>query len=163
MDSARLAEKANYWSTTVHPTKSLAEIAVRLEEFGATQYTTAQGQAKGRSAWLIRFEWMQQTYRFVFSPLTCEHPDKESAFGGKRRTHRDQARWQMGRIAVHFVKAILTAAEAHPHALFGFLELPEMGMHPGGVPVTAGELNVEGLTSLLPEIGAVAMLGDGNG
>lgn len=56
----------------------------------------------------------------------------------------------MGRIAVHFVKAILTAAEAHPHTLFGFVELPEAEMHPGGLPVTAGELDASGLTSALP-------------
>jgi hypothetical protein len=52
----------------------------------------------------------------------------------------------MGRIAVYFVKAILTAAEAQPAALFGFLELP--GAHPGAIPVTAAELDISGIVGL---------------
>jgi hypothetical protein len=152
MMMARFAEEANYWNTTVHPAKSQAEIIEMLEDFGAANLMVAQGQANGRLAWMVRFEWQGDSYRFTFIPLECKDPDKTSSFGGKRRSHGEQARYQMGRIAVHFVKAILTAAEAHPHALFGFIELPEAGMHPGGLPVTAGELDVSGLTSALPPL-----------
>jgi len=70
----------------------------------------------------------------------------------KRRSHAEQAKFQMGRIAVHFVKAILTAADAQPHALFGFLELPLAGIHRGGLPVTTAELDASGLTAALPEL-----------
>lgn len=161
MSTTRVAEEANYWSTVVHPAKSQAEIMVMLEDFGASQYAITQGQANGRTAWMIRFEWIDRTYRFVFVPLECKAPDKIASFGGKRRTHADQARWQMGRIATHFTKAILTAAEAHPHALFGFLELPEVGQR-GGVAMTAGELDVRGLVSLLPDLGQVPMLQEGS-
>ncbi len=146
------AEQFNYWDTTVHPAKSQAEIVELLETFGATDFQISQGQADGRFAWLVRFQWRERTYRFLFTPLSCERPSSERSFGGKRRTHQEQARWQMGRIAAHFVKAILTAAEANPDALFGFLELPGIASHPGGLPATAAELDIGGLTRALPEI-----------
>ena len=148
----RKAEEFNYWATTVHPAKSQGEILAMLEDFGAGNMLIAQGTANGHFAWLIRFEWKQAAYRFTFSPLECKYPGKETSFGGTRRRHQDQARYQMGRIAVHFVKAILTAAEAQPDALFGFIELPEAGRHPGGMPITAGELDVSGFASLLHEL-----------
>lgn len=148
----RYAEEANYWATTVHPAKSQGEIVEMLEEFGAGNLLIAQGQADGKFAWIVRFAWKGATYRFVFTPLECQAPDRVASFGGKRRSHTDQARYQMARIAVHFVKAILTAAEVQPHALFGFVELPQAAGHPGGLPVTAGELDVTGLTHALPEL-----------
>ena len=158
----RFAEDANYWSTTVHPAKSQAEIVERLEDFGATNMIVTQGQVQGRVAWLIRFEWREATYRFAFTPLECRDPEKVAKFGDRRRSHAQQARYQMGRIAGHFVKAILTAAEAHPHALFGFVELPEVATHPSGLPVTAAELDVAGLTAALPAIeSSILALGDG--
>jgi hypothetical protein len=82
-----------------------------------------------------------------------------NSYGGKRRTHEEQARFQMGRVAVWFVKAILTAAEAHPHALFGFMEPPAGGS--GGLPPTAGELDVEGIAGALPAI-ELPRLGEGS-
>jgi hypothetical protein len=159
MTPSRFAEEANYWNTTVHPAKSQAEIVERLEEFGATNLVTAQGRAGERLAWMIRFEWNEATYRFTFVPLECRSPDKVSSFSGRRRDHAKQSEYQMGRIAAHFVKAILTAAEAHPHALFGFIELPAMQAHPNGLPYTAGELNVAGLTAALPslDVGSAAI------
>ncbi|MCG3208654.1 MAG: hypothetical protein FOGNACKC_02266 [Anaerolineae bacterium] len=145
----RHAEEANYWSTTVHPAKSKGEIEELLDDFGATQQMTAKGQVNGQTAWLIRFVWQGRSYRFTFAPLECRWPTKVASFGGKRRTHSEQAEYQMGRIAVHFVKAVLTAAEAHPHALFGFMELPETAGD-GGLPQTAGELDISGVVSALP-------------
>lgn len=148
----RYAECANYWQTTVHPAKSQGEIIEMLDSFGVEQMQVSQGQAGDRMAWLVRFTWLGATYRFAFSPLACEFPNKESSFGGNRRKHHAQARYQMGRIALHFVKAILTAAEAHPHALFGFMELPGIAHHSDGMPMTAGELDVSGLAQSLPEL-----------
>lgn len=150
--TSRVAEEANYWQTTVHPAKSQAEIVVMLEEFGAGNLMIAQGKTRGKLAWLIRFEWRGAAYRFTFIPLECRASDKLSTFGGKKRAHTEQAKYQMGRIAAHFVKAVLTAAEAQPDALFGFIELPEAGRHPGGMPVTAAELDVSGLVGVLPEL-----------
>jgi len=149
----RSAEKMNYFDTTVQPANSQTEIIALLEQFGAESVMVAQGNAGGRFAWLVRFRWNGANYRFVFTPLECEQPDKVSSFGGKRRTHAEQARFQMGRIAVHFVKAILTAAEAQPHALFGFMELP-MAAQGNGMPPVAAELDVSILVDkapLLPE------------
>jgi len=148
-EPTRYAESANYWNTTVHPAKSKGEIEQLLDDFGASQQLTAKGQVKGRMAWLIRFVWQGHSYRFAFVPLECQWPTKISSFGGKRRPHREQAEYQMGRIAVHFVKAILTAAEAHPHALFGFMELPESAGS-GTIPRTTGELDISGVVSALP-------------
>lgn len=148
--TTRYAEDANYWSTTVHPAKSKAEIEEMLDDFGATQQMTAKGQVNGRTAWLIRFVWQERSYRFTFAPLECKDPSKMASFGGKRRAHLEQSEYQMGRIAVHFVKAILTAAEAHPHALFGFMELPETATSEGGMPRTAGEMDISGVMSALP-------------
>lgn len=145
----RYAEDWNYFDTTVHPAKSQAEIIELLEDFGASNYLIQQGQVGGKFAWLVRFEWQGKSYRFAFTPLDCRSPNHERSFGGKRRTYTEQARYQMGRIAVHFIKAILTAAEANPDALFGFLELPEVATR-GGVAVTAAELGAEGLTRALP-------------
>ncbi len=145
----RYAEQANYWTTTVHPAKSQAAIIETLENFGAHSYQIMQGKAGGRFAWLVRFEWQGKSYRFVFVPLECKTPEKLRTFGSKKHTHDAQARYQMGRIAAHFVKAILTAAEAHPHALFGFMELPETATG-GGLPLTAGELDTSEIMSALP-------------
>jgi hypothetical protein len=72
------------------------------------------------------------------------------SIGGKKIANQDRAKYQMGRIAVHFTKAILTAAEAHPHALFGFMEL--QGPWDGEIPPTAGEMGIERLAAMLPEI-----------
>jgi hypothetical protein len=147
----RFAEDANYWDTTVHPAKSLGEIQEILEDFGVTNTLVTQGQAGDQLAWVIRFEWQGRTYRFLFTPLKCRFPNKISTFAGKKRTAEEQARYQMGRIAVYFVKAVLTAAEAQPAALFGFLELPG-ATHRSGIPATASELGIQGLTAALPEI-----------
>jgi hypothetical protein len=152
MDDQQTAEKFNYWDTTVHPARSQAEIIELLENFGTQNYQVWQGQTGGQFAWLIRFEWRGQSYRFAFTPLPCEDPDKARRFGSKSRSHAEQAKWQMGRVAVHFVKAILTAAETQPAAMFGFLELPGVSSHPGGLPKTTAELDVEELTGTLPEL-----------
>ena len=147
----RYAEEANYWQTTVYPAKSKAEIEELLDDFGVTQQMTAKGQVNGRVAWLMRFAWQGKSYRFTFVPLECKNPDKIAAFGGKRRSHLEQSEYQMGRIAVHFVKAILTAAEAQPHALFGFMEIPGTA-EAGGAPRTAGELDISEIRSALPAL-----------
>jgi len=161
MKQARFAEDANYWSTVVHPAKSQAGIIELLEDFGTSNMMVTQGQAGDKVAWLVRFEWQGAVYRFTFVPLECRNPDKESSFGGKRRRHSEQARFQMGRVAVHFVKAILTAAETHPHALFGFVELPGVGTYSGGLPMTAGEIGVERLVGTLPPMERGLLLGSG--
>jgi hypothetical protein len=160
MSLSRFAEDANYWDTTVHPAKSLGEIQEILEDFGVTNTLVTQGQAGGQLAWVIRFEWQTRTYRFLFTPLKCRLPNKVSTFAGKKRSAEEQARYQMGRIAVYFVKAVLTAAEAQPAALFGFLELPGP-THTGGLPATAAELDTEGLTAALPKI-KLPVLGSGD-
>jgi hypothetical protein len=144
----RWAEEANYWDTTVTPAKSQGEITELLQDFGAESTMMAQGQADGRYAWLVRFRWHEANYRFAFTPLTCQWPLKQSNFAGKRREHSEQAKYQMGRIACHFVKAILTAAEAQPGALFGFMELP-VATH-SGVPPVAAELDVSTLLDAAP-------------
>ena len=144
------AEKARYWQTPVSPMKSQGEILALLDEFGADRMQVTTGRADGRLAWLIRFDWQGRSYRFVFQPLPCEYPDKVLSHDGKRRPNHAQAEYQMGRIAYGFVKALLTAAEAQPTVLFGFLELPAMRRHPSGFPYTAAELDVEDLTGLLP-------------
>lgn len=146
----RYAEDANYWDTTVHPAKSLGEIQEMLEDFGAAAMMVTQGQTQGNYAWLIRFQWQDRAYRFLFTPLVCHTPGQVTSFAGKKRRHDEQARYQMGRIAAWFVKAILTAAEAQPAALFGFLELP--GVRQGSIPAVASEVDVEELTGKLPII-----------
>ena len=144
----RYAEETNYWQTTVQPAKSQGEIVELLEDFGALNQAIMQGQAGGRYAWLVRFEWNQKSYRFAFVPLECKFPDKISSFNKKKIMHTKQAKRQMGRIAVYFVKAILTAASTNPDALFGFLELPSGE----GLPRTAGELGLDHVVSLLPQL-----------
>lgn len=146
----KYAEDFNYFDTTVHPAKSLGEIQEMLEDFGAEGMIVTQGSAGGNYAWLIRFQWQGRAYRFLFTPLACRWPDKVTSFGGKRRRNDEQARYQMGRIAAWFVKAILTAAETQPAALFGYMELP--GARPGGIPPVAHELDVEELAGMLPPI-----------
>ena len=151
MINLRFAEKANYWMTTIYPAKSQAAIIKLLEDFGAMSYQIMQGKVGGRYAWLVRFDWKGKSYRFVFTPIECENPEKQSSFNKKRRTHEAQAKYQMGRIAAHFVKAILTAAESHPHALFGFTEIPDTARG-GALPMTAGELDTSGIVSALPPL-----------
>lgn len=119
-----------------------------LGEFGADSIMTVQGQTGGKFAWMIRFQWHDHSYRFLFTPLSCMYPNKISSFGGKRRAHDEQAKYQMGRIAVNFVKAILTATETLPGALFGFIELP--AGHPGEIPHVASEVNISMLPRMMP-------------
>ncbi len=157
MEGERYAEEANYWQTTVRPSKSQAEIVDMLQSFGAEKLVVSQGMAHDSLAWLIRFEWHGAVYRFAFRPLACKFPKKVSSLGGKRLTHAKRAEYQMGRIAVHFVKAILTAAEVEAGALFGFIELPAVARHDGGLPFTAHELNVSGVSGLLPRIGTLEL------
>jgi hypothetical protein len=147
----RFAEDTNYFDTTVSPSKSMGEIHEMLEAFGAEGIMVGSGHVNGKPAWLVRFGWLGKPYRFVFTPLPCKSPSAVRSFGGKKRAFEEQARFQMGRIAVYFVKAILTAAEAHPHALFGFMEL-EVGTGANRMHPTAGELNADRLLAALPEI-----------
>jgi hypothetical protein len=147
----RYAEDANYFTTTVHPAQSQGEISAMLEDFGATSVFVMTGNNNGNYAWMIRFQWEGRAYRFTFVPLTCENPDKMVTIAGKKRTCADQARYQMGRIAVFFVKAILTAAEATPAALFGFLELPGV-KNESGIIATAAEVDVSSLVHALPDL-----------
>lgn len=148
----RFAEEANYWNTTVHPAKSQAEIVEMLEDFGVNNIVMMQGKTGSRLAWLIRFQWQGKPYRFVFTPLACKNPQKTYSFGGKRRSADEQARYQMGRIATHFVKAILTAAETNPDAMFGFLELASKNTSDRMLPPTAAEINIDELTSSTPSM-----------
>lgn len=141
----RYAEDANYFETTVHPAKSLGEIQEMLDDFGAENVMVVQGQSNGKTAWLIRFIWLNKPYRFVFSPLDCRSPELTRSIAGKRLTNQERAKYQMGRVAAHFTKAILTAAEAHPHALFGFMELQAPG---NPMPITTAELGIEQLAVL---------------
>lgn len=144
----RYAEQANYFQTTVHPATSMGEVQAMLDDFGADAIQTMSGSANDRSYWMIRFRWMGKFYRFTFQPLICENPEKVITVGGKRRTTVEQSKYQMGRIAVNAVKAVLTAAEAMPGALFGFTELP--ATNEDGFPVVVSEINLESFSNLLP-------------
>lgn len=153
ISNSAYAEDSNYWETTVHPAKSWAEIEEMLEEFGVTETMTAKGRVEGRLVRMIRFNWQDKSYRFEFVTRKCRQPDKLASFGGKRRSFTDQAEYQMGREAVNFVKAILIAAKAKPVTLFAFQELPGVGENrPGGIPITAGELDTSKLTARLPNL-----------
>ena len=147
----KYSEDMNYFDTTVHPAKSLGEIQELLSDFGVTNMIVTQGSAGDKLAWLVRFQWNDRSYHFVFQPLACRWPAKVSSFGGKKRAHEEQSKYQMGRIAVYFVKAILTAAEMNQDALFGFLELPGM-TRTGGIPPTAAQVDVSEFVGLLPNI-----------
>jgi hypothetical protein len=146
IQKSNYAEDRPYWDTTVAPAKSLGEIQELLENFGAEATIITQGSAGGRYAWLIRFQWNDKSYRFTFIPLACRRPTNVGSFGGKKRAFEEQTRYQMGRIAVYFVKAILTAAETQPQALFGYMELSGVRSH----TIVASDLNVDEMTYLLP-------------
>ncbi len=135
----KFAEEFNYWNTTVHPSKSQGEIIAMLEEFGIQNTQVSAGISEGKHAWLIRFHWDGKPYRFLFIPLECKYPSKRMSFGGKIRSAEEQSRYQMGRIAVYFIKAVLTAAECQPAALFGFMELNAKNKN--GLPITAAEID----------------------
>jgi len=147
------AEDSNYWETSVHPAKSWAEIEEMLEDFGVSETMTARGRVDGRPGRMIRFNWRNKSYRFEFIAKKCRQPDKIASFGGKRRSHTEQAEYQMGREAVNFVKAILIAAKSQPVTLFAFQELPGVAQQrPGGLPLTAGELDTSKLVAVLPPL-----------
>ena len=144
----KYAEEFNYWLTTVHPSKSQGEVSALLEDFGIESIQVSQGNANGKYAWMIRFHWGEKPYRFLFTPMVCRQPNRIYSFGGKRRSGTEQAKFQMGRIAVHFIKAILTAAEVQPDALFGFLELPAYTDAETGIPITAAEIDLNKIKAL---------------
>lgn len=147
----RYAEDQPYWATTVAPGNSQGEVIDLLEQFGATNTVFMSGQSQGKQAWVVRFQLEGKVYRFLFTPLDCQYPLRSYSFGGKKRLASDQAKYQMGRRAVYMVKAVLTAAQDDPAALFGFLELPGV-RNSAGLPATAAELDVDELTSSLPDI-----------
>lgn len=146
----RYAEDANYFDTIVHPANSMGEIQAMLDDFGADAIQTSTAVIDGKSIWMIRFKWYGKFFRFTFQPLECRNPDKVFTKGGKKRTVRDQAKYQMGRIAVNAVKAILTAAEAMPGALFGFAELASV--NPDGIPTIISELSINGLSQQVQKL-----------
>jgi hypothetical protein len=147
MIEKRFAEDANYFTTTVHPAQSMGEIQAMLDDFGADSVQTATGKDKNDvPTWMIRFHWLDQFYRITFRPLDCRNPEKEMTVAGKRRTCREQAKYQMGRIAYFAVKALLTAAEAMPGALTGFAELN--AVNADGIPVTVQEVNIGKLSQV---------------
>lgn len=150
-DERLYAEDRPYWNTTVQPSKSLGELMAQLAKFGIFKHEIRQGQAHGKVAWLIRFQYYGRSHRFVFTPRPCRDPDTVRSFGGVRRTHARQAVFQMGRTAFHFVKNLLAAADDQPAALFGFVELPGV-FHAGELPATAAELEVGELTGALSEL-----------
>ena len=123
-----------------------------LEDFQATSImvTTTTDMELGRFGCLVRFKRWGHIYRFVFVPLESEYPDKVSSFGGKRRSHEEQTKYQMGRKAVHFVKAILTATEDQEASLVGFMET-DIVTRPGALPITVGELDIAGMMKSLPD------------
>lgn len=93
-----------------------------------------------------------KTYRFIFVPRDPQQPNESKLYGKIRRTRKEQAVCQMGRRAVNMVKNVLACAEDDPAALFGFLELGSGLYNEGGLPATAAEINVDGLSRALPEI-----------
>jgi len=160
-DDRLYAEDRPYWTTTVQPSKSLGELMAQLAKFGIFRHEIRQGQAHGNVAWLIRFQYLGRTHRFVFTPRPCREPDTVRSFGGVRRTHARQAIFQMGRTAYHFVKNLLAAADDQPAALFGFLELPGV-FHAGELPATAAEIEVAELTGALAELKVISPFAHGS-
>ncbi|PKN85927.1 MAG: hypothetical protein CVU46_09590 [Chloroflexi bacterium HGW-Chloroflexi-8] len=144
------AENSPYWDTPAATGKTQGEIMGLLENFGAESIMFAQGSSEGKTAWMVRFHWLGKSYRFLFSPLPIQFPEKTYTVSGKKVSARERSLKQMGRIALYFVKAILTAAEMNQDALFGFLELPQATTK-SGVPVTTAELDISGLIKTLPE------------
>lgn len=159
-DQLLYAEDRPYWATTVQASKSLGELMACLAKFGIFRHEIRQGQAHGKVAWLIRFQYRGSTHRFVFTPRPCREPKTVHSFGGVRRTHERQAIFQMGRTAYHFVKNLLAAAHDQPAALFGFVELPGI-FHAGELPATAGELEVAELTGALAELKVISPFAGG--
>lgn len=159
-DDRLYAEDRPYWATTVPPSKSLGALMACLAKFGIFRHEVRQGQAHGNVAWLIRFQYLGRSHRFVFTPRLCRDPDAVRSFGGARRTHARQAIFQMGRTAAHFVKNLLAAADDQPAALFGFVELPGV-FHANELPATAAELDLEGLTAALPELKIIPLFPGG--
>lgn len=148
----KYAQDSPYWGTDVNPYKSQGEITALLDDFGAQAIQISQGRAGDKVAWLIRFTWRDHSYRFVFTPLPLRGPKP----GYKPHTVnqlqelKTKALSQMGRIAVFFIKSLLTAADAQPAALFGFMEIPDLGQRPDGLPYTAGEIDTAKITNALP-------------
>lgn len=150
------AEESPYWDTTVSPAKSQGEVIEMLNDFGADAIMVGQGMSSGNYAWLVRFGWLGRSYRFVFQPLPLQYPNRVYTVSKKRLTAADRARQQMGRIALNFVKSILTAAQMNPAALFGFLELPA-AYQQQGFPATTAELDVDHLVSTLSILPALPL------
>jgi len=140
----------NYWTTGVDPFKSQAEIQRLLHQFGVKEQAIATGHTpEGRTAWLVKFKIEGMSFRFIFTPLPCKYPDRITSFRKKRRTHEEQAVYQMGRVALAFVKAILTAAKVKREVLFGFMELPGVRDPQTGRALTAAELGASGIVELM--------------
>ena len=138
------SEDLPYFSTAVQPLRSLGEVQAIMEDFGVEQVMVQTGQSKGTHAWLIRFVYSGQVYRFVFTPKKCRNPEKVMTYAGKRRTNSEQSVYQMGRTAVYFTKAMLMAADVDPDALFAFAELPNNK--------TVAELGFDGVIQIVKDM-----------
>jgi hypothetical protein len=143
----KYAENSPFWRTTVNPYKSQGEITALLDDFGAEAVGVMSGRIGGETAWMIRFNWRGHSYRFEFQPLPLKPRPKfaKDLTDLQKKKLQDQRICQMGRIALTFVKAMLTAADTKPSALFGFMELPDVGKRTNGLPFTAGQLDTSNI------------------
>ena len=147
MPEPKYAEQMPYWQTTVQPYKTQDAIMRLFKKFGAEERIISQGQAAGRYAWMVRFQWRGKSYRFVFTPLRCKSPAKQI----KGRTHEEQATYQMARIALYCIKNLFAFPDSEflRAATFGFMEVTDGPRHPGGLPYTMAELGAEKLSGRL--------------
>jgi len=83
-DSVRFAEDANYWSTTVLPSKSQGDLSQLLEDFGATHYHFVIVAYSHNQGWRIAFY-------FTKAVLTAAESNSHALFGFMELPNNDNA------------------------------------------------------------------------
>lgn len=136
------AEEAPRWTTEVDPDALMMRIRRSLRKFGIRDVQFTEGDLESRRAWVIQFKYLEEHYLFKFISRGCQTPDKVKSFHGKKRTHREQAYYQMARVAEAFTEAVLMAAVENEDVLLSFKALPAnvVGVRPDGLPYTVGDI-----------------------
>jgi hypothetical protein len=161
MSEKLYAEEAPRWTTNVDPDASMMRIRRALRKFGVRDVQFTEGELESRRAWVIQFKYNDERYLLKFIARECQDPDRVTSFRGHKRTHREQAYYQMARVAEAFTEAILMAAVENEDVLLSFKALPTnvAGIRPDGLPWTVGDIGRCDLSSgklALPQ----ALMGD---
>ena len=115
------AQDASFWdSGKSELSDSIGELGRILDKYGCDAAGTMKRKVDGKTHLIVEFALNDRRFAIEFKPLKVD-------YGRGRRTEAqldELAEWQMGRIAVHWLKSMLTMVESgHDEVLMPYLYL----------------------------------------